>query len=261
MKKFSKTFLTILLILNMMLYCYMGATLVEIKGETQILNNQVKLIENKLDLYNYHYRRLINEVLESYQTWDLRERDKIKEANLELICITTNRAGSGTHIKINDLSYILTCAHLCTSKEDVLYAIDDRGKKHPTKLILIDFYNDLALLRCKGIKNSSFLNISNKNPKEGSKVIVIGNPSNLTDVFTYGIIAKVNFKTYLSTNLIYPGNSGGALVYKNEIIGVLSKIRIYTSGVIKTSYSESINLKTIKKFLRRANEKISRCEK
>jgi len=206
-----------------------------------IQDNIIKLA----DIQKKFQRKLL-----TLKSINLKDVKKIKKANFVILNTTANRGGSGSHIKIRNKSYILTCAHLLKNNDDKIWAITDKGEFLVLDLIKIEYENDLALLRIlKGMKNYPSLEISNEFPEEGSEIIVIGNPSSLTDVITDGIISKVEKKNYIFTNKIYFGNSGGAILYKGKIVGVTSFVTVKCNFPVFVNYGAGVNLKTIKRFL------------
>jgi len=169
----------------------------------------------------------IFEKLEKTKKIDIENVKNIKEANFSIYNATVSICGAGSHIKIGENRYVLTCAHLVTNEKDFIWAIDNSGTMRPLKFIKIDRVKDLALFRIYTTENMSYLEISEETPKEGSEVVVIGNPDNLEDVITDGVIMKITEDGYLFTNLIYFGNSGGAILYKEKIIGVASRMEAH----------------------------------
>jgi len=101
---------------------------------------------------------------------DLKDIDKIKNANLQIYNITSHAGGSGTHIKIKGKDYILTVAHLLDKVNDELWAVEDNG--HFIKMQLVQFNKkiDLALFEIENLIRDDYLEISDIEPKEGSNV-------------------------------------------------------------------------------------------
>jgi len=180
---------------------------------------------------------------------DLDNVENIKKANVLIVNTTAQVEGSGSHIKIKGENYILTCAHLIKEDKDFIWAILDTGTWHPLELIKIDKEKDLALFKVFMVEDLPYLEISDKSPKEGSEVILIGNPADLEDVITNGILAKIEENNYLFTNLNYYGNSGGALLYKGKIVGVISASLSYIRPFLTVHYGCSSKLEQIREFL------------
>lgn len=215
--------------------------------DNAIVDNMKKLTENTDTLKRIQEQ--IQQALSSYQTIDAKLSAQLQEANVLINNMTYGRAGSGTHIKIDGNSYILTCAHLLKNLDDLVLALLDNGDMCPLKLVKINKDKDLALFK---IYNSNFasIEIGTEAPTPGSQILVIGNPDSMTDIITDGIISTVLPEGYLFTNIIYFGNSGGAMTYKNKLVGVVSQIRVYNEFLgIMLIYGFAVKLEDIKEFL------------
>ncbi len=195
-----------------------------------------------------------NENMKKLKFIDLPNIKNIKEANLIIYNSTVGIGGSGTHIKIKGSSYILSVAHLVSNNiadKDKIFGIINDGTFYPLTLEKIDKKNDLALFKIKGIEDSPYLEIATEAPKEGSEIVIIGNPDSLEDIVTEGIIAKVTKTGYIFTNLVFFGNSGGAILYKGKIVGVANQLRTYFQfPVVYVNYGYGVNLETLQNFLR-----------
>ena len=226
--------------------------------EMSITNDekQLKLIEDIIKNVKTLKAKvtLMERKLQASKSIDLKNVEKYKKANLLIYNATSNFSGSGTHIKIKNKDYILTASHLIENPDDFIWGILDNGDWHPLELTKINKEKDLILFRVFGLECHPYLEISDESPKEGSKIIVIGNPDDMKDVITDGIISKVGRKGYLFTNIIYFGNSGGAILYKGKIIGVVSEFRCYFQIPIFVNYGFGCKLEMIKDFLEDVNE-------
>lgn len=192
----------------------------------------------------------INKKFEDYKRIDLEDYDKIIKSNYQIVNRDDAAGGAGTHIKIKGESYILSCAHLVKEKDDDIRLILD--SEHDIRLTLqkIDEKHDLSLFKVEGIDELPYLEISEISPKEGSEVMVVGNPGNMNDVLTNGIIAKNKEQFYYLTNLAFCGNSGGGVIYRGKLVGVVSGIEILVlKPRLTVNYTGVINLITIKRFL------------
>lgn len=214
-------------------------------------NDLFSAIQNNLDeLENLKedYKTL-DEKIGLAQKIDLENAEQIKQANIVIHNVTGGTMGSGTHIKLNGKHYILSCAHLVDSLDDYCWGQLDDGSYHPLKIIKISRHNDLSLFEIFMVDNLPYLEISEEYPKIGSKIEVIGNPADETDMITDGIISKKVRGGYVFTNIIYFGNSGGAILYKGKIVGVATRIKIYVSDWVLVNYGYGSDLQTIRKFL------------
>jgi len=226
----------------------------------KIINLVIRNDENQLELVediNKNIKEIqkiqsqIENELKTKKQINLDNVEDIKKANIIVYNTTMRFGGSGSHIVIKGKHYILTCAHLVKKEEDFIWGVLDNGTWHPLGLIKINKREDLALFEIFMVEDLPYLEISNETPEVGSEVIIIGNPNDLKDIITDGIIAKVKNKGYILTNKIYFGSSGGAVLYKGKIVGIVTKIKVYTKfSEIFVNYAYSINLETIKKFLK-----------
>jgi len=193
----------------------------------------------------------VEEELKIKKQIDLDNVDKIKKANLIVYNTTVGINGSGSHIIIEDKHYILTCAHLVKNEEDFIWGVLDNGNWHRLELIKLNTKRDLALFEICNVKNLPYLEISNEFPKEGSEIIVIGNPGDLKDIITDGVISEIRKHDYLLTNKVYCGNSGGAIIYKGKIVGVVNMILTFFDDIPPAivNYSMGTNLRSIREFL------------
>ena len=205
--------------------------------EMSIANDekQLKLIEDIIKNVKTLKTKvtLMERKLQASKSIDLKNVEKYKKANLLIYNATANFSGSGTHIKIKNKDYILTASHLIENPDDFIWGILDNGDWHPLELTKINKEKDLILFRVFGLECHPYLEISDESPKEGSKIIVKG---------------------YLFTNIIYFGNSGGAILYKGKIIGVVSEFRCYFQIPIFVNYGFGCKLEMIKDFLEDVNE-------
>ena len=142
-----------------------------------------------------------------------------------------NNLGSG--VIMNDNGYILTNYHV-VEKADQIVVLLQRGEQLDAQLIGYDIYTDLAVLKVNAIN----LPVIPKNPSlvsvVGDVVLAIGNPLNIGQTVTQGIISATGRNGLSSTNYseflqmdaaINEGNSGGALVNTNgELVGINSRV-------------------------------------
>lgn len=212
--------------------------------------NQLELVEDVNKNLKEIQSQIENE-LKTKKQIDLSNVEDIKKANIIVYNTTMGANASGSHIVIKGKHYILTCAHLVENEKDFVWGVLDEGIWHPLGLAKINRKRDLALFKIFMVEDLPYLEISDKFPVEGSEVVVIGNPIGLKDVITEGIIAKVKDKLYILTNKIYFGSSGGAVLYKGKMVGVVNQIVVYSNfSEVFVNYTYSVNLETIKEFLK-----------
>ncbi len=156
----------------------------------------------------------------------LRERSK-----------TETSLGSGVIISSN--GYIITNQHVIDGADEILIALSD-GRGSQAVLIGEDKETDIAILQIP-ISGLTGIQIADGLPlRVGDVVLAIGNPLNVGQTVTMGIISATGrnrvglntFENFIQTDAaINPGNSGGALVNaRGELIGINSAIFSQTSG-------------------------------
>ncbi len=148
-------------------------------------------------------------------------------SNDDRLQLDTQGLGSGVIVSKN--GYIITNYHVVADADQVIAALQD-GRFFNAQLVGKDKRTDLALLRI----NDSNLPViplnSAYNAEIGDVVLAIGNPYNLGQTTTFGIISATGRnglsswgrQSFIQTDAaINQGNSGGALVNSNgELVGI-----------------------------------------
>ena len=196
----------------------------------------------------------------------------LEKANLNIINYTQGTSGSGTLIKIKDKFYVLTAAHMIGTDNDILFAEDNIAKKgYILSIVKYNRWNDLAILKIKLKKDDSLkyyaLEIGTESPQIGEIIYVIGNPDSYEDILTSGVVVKRGRTFSLISAPIYFGNSGGAVIYKGKLVGIVSALSIRLSirflepdtelwwfeksipYFIDSTFGIIVNLEIIKEFL------------
>ena len=135
--------------------------------------------------------------------------------------------------------YILTNRHVIEGGEEIEVLLSD-GRSASAKIVGSDPETDIAVLKVEldDLPVITFGRI--EAARVGDVVLAIGNPFNVGQTVTMGIISALgrnhlnltNFENYIQTDAaINPGNSGGALVNANgDLIGINSAIYAKPSG-------------------------------
>jgi len=196
----------------------------------------------------------------------------LEKANLNIINYTQGTSGSGTLIKIKDKFYVLTAAHMIGTDNDILFAEDNIAKKgYILSIVKYNRWNDLAILKIKLKKDDPLkyyaLEIGTESPQIGEIIYVIGNPDSYEDILTSGVVVKRGRTFSLISAPIYFGNSGGAVIYKGKLVGIVSALSIRLSirflepdielwwfeksipYFIDSTFGIIVNLEIIKEFL------------
>ena len=230
-----------------------------------LLNKTIKTLLEKVFKQDEKIKKLEKLIDESLHLKSL-DVEKIMIANVKIVNLSDGCEGSGTHIKLNGKSYILTCGHLFKTKEDLISVTtnenrikNDFTKKGEATIVLLDKEKDLALIKLNREWNYPYLEIADKEPKLDDPIWIIGNPYVLNDVITFGRVIEFRKNFYFLSSRAYFGNSGGAVINrKGEIVGVLSAIGInffsrvpFSKKTGVQSFSVCVRLNTIKDFLRK----------
>ena len=141
---------------------------------------------------------------------------------------TPKQQGSGSGVIISADGYIVTNNHVVADADELTVTLND-NKEYSARIIGTDKATDLALIKIDG-KNLPAITIANsENIKVGEWVLAVGNPFNLTNTVTAGIVSakarslyQNGVESFIQTDAaINPGNSGGALVNtRGELIGI-----------------------------------------
>lgn len=142
----------------------------------------------------------------------------------------TTTLGSGVIMDSN--GYILTNLHVIQNA-DIIHVILQSGQHFPAQLIGFDQVTDLAVLKVNASNLPTIPQKSNLQSLVGDIVLAIGNPLNLGQTVTQGIISatgrsglsNTNYLNFLQMDAaINNGNSGGALVNSNGVlVGINSR--------------------------------------
>jgi len=186
----------------------------------------VTISTSKLVIYKPH--PLLNDpVFNQLFGEQLRRRSSRTETNL----------GSGVIISAD--GYIITNQHLIEGADEILVSLSD-GRSGQAVLIGKDKDTDIAILRIP-INGLSPIKVAYNQPvRVGDVVLAIGNPLNVGQTVTMGIISATGrnrlglntFENFIQTDAaINPGNSGGALVdARGQLIGINTAIFSQTGG-------------------------------
>lgn len=141
----------------------------------------------------------------------------------------TTRLGSGVIMDSN--GYLLTNYHVVQNAA-LINVLLQNGQRHHAELIGYDVYTDLAVLKVNVTNLPVIPQNIGQQSLAGDVVLAIGNPFNLGQTITQGIISATG-RTGLSASYlqflqmdaaINQGNSGGALVNTNgTLVGINSR--------------------------------------
>lgn len=175
-----------------------------------------------LSSYSDAFERAAPAVVNIYTTQSLREQ------RLQSRPTTVMRLGSG--IIMDSRGFILTALHVVEDVDLIQVALQD-GRIFGASLIGSDALTDLAVLRIDADNLPTIpINLSYE-PRAGDVVLAIGNPYNLGQTVTQGIVSATGriamgsgYAEFIQMDAaINQGNSGGALVNsRGELVGINS---------------------------------------
>lgn len=141
--------------------------------------------------------------------------------------LTVNNLGSG--VIMTKSGYILTNKHVIQNADQIIVALQS-GAIFNAILVGSDNLTDLAVLKIEAENLPTIPQNNNRSVQIGDVVLAIGNPLNLGQSITQGIISatgrnalsEAGRQNFLQTDAsINKGNSGGALVNSvGELIGI-----------------------------------------
>ncbi|MFQ6371582.1 outer membrane-stress sensor serine endopeptidase DegS [Shewanella sp. YIC-542] len=136
--------------------------------------------------------------------------------------------GLGSGVIMSKEGYIITNYHVINKADEIVAALQD-GRKFSADVVGLDPETDLAVLKVEG-DNLPVVPVNLKHsPRVGDVVLAIGNPYNLGQTITQGIISATgrsglssHYLDFLQTDAaINAGNSGGALIdTTGSLIGI-----------------------------------------
>jgi len=137
--------------------------------------------------------------------------------------------GLGSGIIVDKKGYILTNFHVVSQADQILIALQD-GRLFSAKVVGSDLITDLAVLQIEGNNLPVIPQNITYRPRVGDVVLAIGNPYNIGQTITQGIISATGRngmsssgrQDFLQTDAaINEGNSGGALINsRGELVGI-----------------------------------------
>jgi len=160
--------------------------------------------------------------------------DQLKRRNR-----THTQTNLGSGVIIGNEGHIITNQHVINGADEILISLPD-GRGSEAVLIGEDRDTDIAILKIPITGLTGIKIAEQREPSVGDVVLAIGNPLNVGQTVTLGIISATGrnrvglntFENFIQTDAaINPGNSGGALVNaRGELIGINTAIFSQGSG-------------------------------
>ncbi|MBK5071498.1 outer membrane-stress sensor serine endopeptidase DegS [Budviciaceae bacterium CWB-B4] len=191
-----------------------------LRDASGLFNNSLSLPLSESPLsYNSAVKRAAPAVVNVYN------RSALSSSSQNTLGINT--LGSG--VIMNKKGYIITNRHVILNADQVIITLQN-GQVYEAILVGADTLTDLAVLKIKE-DNLPVIPINSKrSPHVGDVVLAIGNPYNLGQTVTQGIISatgRTSLSPYGRQNLLQTdasinhGNSGGALINSlGELVGI-----------------------------------------
>lgn len=146
---------------------------------------------------------------------------------------TLERTSLGSGVIMDDRGFLLTCYHVIKDAEQIIVSLQD-GRFLEAQQVGFDPHTDLAVLRVSDTNLPVIPQLADPESRTGDLVLAIGNPYNLGQTSTMGVISatgRVGLSNYFSTQnyadfiqtdvVLNEGNSGGALVDSNGyLVGI-----------------------------------------
>lgn len=155
---------------------------------------------------------VVNIYSQSIERTGYQRRQAVERTNL----------GSGVIMTTN--GYILTCYHVIANAKLILVGLQD-GRLEEAQIVGFDSITDLAVLSVSAENLHPIPQVENPKTLVGDVVLALGNPYNLGQTVTQGIVSRINnnrlnnFFDYIQTDAVLnQGNSGGALVDSEGVL-------------------------------------------
>jgi len=137
------------------------------------------------------------------------------------------RISLGSGVIMTESGYILTCHHVIENANSILVGLQD-GRRVEAQIVGKDPITDLAVLSISAENLHVIPQNIESDTRVGDVVLAIGNPYNLGQTITQGIVSRFSqnalatYFDYIQTDAVLnEGNSGGALVDSNgTLVGI-----------------------------------------
>ena len=162
--------------------------------------------------------------------------------------------GLGSGVLVTPEGFIITNNHVIQGANEITVTLPKSQESYQAELIATDPTTDVALLKIDGT-NLPIAPLANSDLCDvGDVVLAVGNPFELTQTVTHGIISAKGrsnvgpggefYGDFIQTDAaINPGNSGGALVDSSgRVIGINSMIYSTTGASTGIGFAIPINM-------------------
>jgi Do/DeqQ family serine protease len=163
----------------------------------------------------------------------------------------TPQSGLGSGVIVSPEGYLLTNQHVIEGADDIEVQLSD-GRQARARLIGADAETDIAVLKIDLQPLPVVLIGDPKRLQVGDAVLAIGNPFNVGQTVTAGIVSALGrnrlglnvFENFIQTDAaINPGNSGGALVdAQGSLVGINTAIYSQSGGSQGIGFAVPVDL-------------------
>jgi serine protease Do len=165
--------------------------------------------------------------------------------------VRTMEPSYGSGVIISRDGYIVTNYHVVEEAQSVEVQMRDQ-RTFPARVVASDAPSDISVLKIDATGLPALPWGDSDKVEVGEQVFAIGNPFNLDDSVSKGIVSakgrdlpdSTNYEDYIQTDAaINVGNSGGALInIHGELIGINAAIASFTRGNEGVGFSIPSNL-------------------
>ncbi|MDB6074277.1 MAG: Serine protease Do [Verrucomicrobiaceae bacterium] len=168
------------------------------------------------------------------------------------------KTGTGSGVIVTTDGYILTNNHVVAEATKLEVNVGNESKTYVAKVIGHDPLTDVAVIKIEAINLPCAVIGDSSKLRVGDVVLAAGNPMNLSQTITHGIVSAVGrigmgivhqgrsggFENFIQTDAsINPGNSGGPLVDgMGRVVGINTAIMTQTGMSAGIGFSIPINM-------------------
>ncbi len=161
------------------------------------------------------------------------------------------QVGLGSGVIVSADGYLLTNNHVIEGADQISVRLAD-GREAQARLIGTDSETDIAVLKIE-LDRLPVVTLASQQPLQvGDQVLAIGNPFNVGQTVTSGIVSALGrnglglstFENFIQTDAaINPGNSGGALIdAQGNLVGINTAIYSQSGGSMGIGFAIPIDL-------------------
>lgn len=148
---------------------------------------------------------------------------------------TFERNDLGSGVIMTENGYLLTCYHVVENADNIYVFLQD-GQRFEAEMVGFDRPSDLAVLKVHAENLPTIPQLTSTDLRIGDTVMAIGNPLNLGQTVTHGIVSSPgriglwNYVDFIQTDAVLnKGNSGGALIDSNGFLVGITNASFLTS--------------------------------